>query len=183
MKTDGRTKCVGVVMLTFEKIRELERVERQNKRLQKLPEDIIDQFRDYISRKERISSADIMEFENAKNTIRRFFEAREQKILSAVLDTVRTGLPPENMTNDEENVFYDLVNNVKGLRERFFQDLAAPKEKQTLYKVRKTLPDFVGPDMKIYQLKENELITLPKELEEFLLKEGVVEKIEKKVEN
>ena len=63
-------------MLTFEKIRELERVERENKKLQKLPDDLLDQLSEYMQRKERIrekTSADIIELENVKNTIKRFF--------------------------------------------------------------------------------------------------------------
>jgi DNA replication initiation complex subunit (GINS family) len=173
-------------MLTFEKIRELERMERDSKKLQKLPDDVIDQLRDYTHRKTQMTStsADIMEMENVKNTIRRFFEMREQKILSSVLDTVRTGLPPDNMTAHEEHVFYELVDVLKRYREGFFEELRKepPKHEEThnapLYRVKKALPEFVGPDMKTYQLKENDVLTLPVELEEFLLKEGVVEKVE-----
>jgi DNA replication initiation complex subunit (GINS family) len=173
-------------MLTFEKIRELERMERDSKKLQKMPEDVIDQLRDYTHRKTQMTStsADIMEMENVKNTIRRFFEMREQKIMGTVLDTVRTGLPPDNMTVQEERVFYELVDILKRFRENFFEELRKepPKHEEThnaaLYRVKKALPEFVGPDMKTYQLKENDVITLPPELEEFLLKEGVVEKVE-----
>ncbi|MBI3190188.1 hypothetical protein HYZ41_00640 [archaeon] len=104
-------------MLTFEKIRELERVERESKKLQNLPNDLMDQLREYMHRKERIkekTSVDILELENVKNTV----------------------------------------------------------------KVKKSLPEFVGPDMKTYKLTENEVLTLPIELEQLLLKEGVIEKVE-----
>jgi len=77
-------------MLTFDKIRDLERVERQSKKLQKMPEDIPAQLKDYLKRKEKItekSSTEINELENIKTTIKRFFELREGKIVSAVLDT------------------------------------------------------------------------------------------------
>ena len=168
-------------MLTFEKIRELERNERDSKKLQKLPADVMDELRDYMGRKTKTTtSADIMELENVKNTIRRFFELREQKILSGVLDTIRTGLPLDNMTAAEEREFYEMVDVAKRFRESFFEELRKPvaEEKQSVYRVKKSLPEFVGPDMKTYQLKENDVIVLPKELEEFLTKEGVVEKVE-----
>lgn len=173
-------------MLTFEKIRELERVEREAKKLQKLPEDIMDQLNDYIQRKEKTkekTSADIMELENVKNTLKRFFEMREHKILLSALDTVRTGLPPENLTKQEETVFYETVDILKRFREQFFHEINKESQSQgekPLYRVKKSLPEFVGPDMKIYKLTENELVSLPAELETLLLKEGVIEKVEKR---
>ncbi len=173
-------------MLTFEKIRELERVERDGKKLQNLPDDIMNQLCDYLRRKEKTkdkSSADLMELENVKNTIRRFFEFRERKLLTSVLDTIRTGLPPENLTREEEKVFYELVFSLKHFREAFFEELQKePGQEKPVYKVKKTIPEFVGPDMKTYKLTENELVELPKELEELLLKEGVVEKSKEKIE-
>lgn len=182
-------------MLTFEKIRELERIEREAKKLQKLPDDIVEQMNDYMQRKNKIkekSSADIMELENVKNTIRRFFELREHKIIMAALDTVRTGLPAEHLASHEDHVFYSAVDVLKRFREQFFHDLSketetkeearkdAKDEEKYLYRVRKSLPEFVGPDMKIYKLTENELVTLPTALEELLIKEGVIEKVEKR---
>lgn len=171
-------------MLTFEKIRELERAERDNKKLQPLPEDFMDQLRDYLRRKERINektAADLMEIENVKNTIRRFFESREHKIVLSVLDTVRTGIPAESLTPDEEKLYNILVDEMKKFREQFFTSLAKEKQQEenkgVLYRIKKTLPEFVGPDMKNYKLNENDVVAVPKELEELLLKEGVIEKI------
>lgn len=170
-------------MLTFDKIRDLERVEKQNKKLQRLPDDVVFQLRDYLKRKEKIAektSADITEMENIKSTIRRFFELREGKILSAVLDTTRTGLPPENMTKEEETVFYRLVDILKNYREDFFSELAKEdkKEEKALYKVKRTIPPFVGPDMNTYKLAEGELVEIPPPLNKLLEKEGVIEKVE-----
>ncbi|MEM7819652.1 MAG: hypothetical protein QXD48_02375 [Candidatus Aenigmatarchaeota archaeon] len=186
-------------MLTFDKIRELERNERDSKKLQRLPDDIIEQLKDYLYRKEKIkekTAADILELENVKNTIRRFFELRENKIMNAAIDTARTGMPPENMTREEENVFYNIVAILKDHREKFFEELQKePKkdikeekeikknnnEKRFVYVVKKTLPTFVGPDLKIYELKENDIIEIgafPKPLNDLLIKEGIIEKKE-----
>lgn len=166
-------------MLTFDKIRDMERTERQSKKLQKVPDDAVAQLRDYISRKEKgeKSSNDLIELENIKATIKRFFELREGKILSAVLDTVRTGMPPENMNKSEEGLFYRLTNELKRYREEFFTELGKEEKKSPyMYRVKKTLPPFVGPDMKTYLIKENDVINIPAPLDEFLLKEGVIEK-------
>ncbi|HIG97309.1 MAG TPA: DNA replication complex GINS family protein [Candidatus Aenigmarchaeota archaeon] len=168
-------------MLTFDKIRDLERVERQSKKLQKMPEDIPAQLKDYLKRKEKItekSSTEINELENIKTTIKRFFELREGKIVSAVLDTVRTGLPPENMSAEEEKLFYKLTDILKQYRESFFSELSREDDKP-MYRVKKATPQFVGPDMKTYKLNEDDIVSIPPPLDELLLKEGVIEKVEK----
>ncbi len=167
-------------MLTFDKIRDIERTEKESKKLQRLPENFLSDIRDYLKKKEQLkSSADIHELENVRNIIRRFFEVREKKILELALYTVRTGLQPESLTKEEQRLFYLLTEQVKAFRESFFSEIH--KEKMPAYKVKKALPAFVGPDMKTYELKENEIIStdfLPKSLNDLLLKEGVIEKIE-----
>ena len=165
-------------MLTFDKIRDLERVEKQSKKLQKMPEDVVEQLHDYLKRKEKMTdktSADLTEMENIKSGVKRFFELREGKIVSSALDTVRTALPPENMTKEEEAIFYRLVDTMKKYREQFFSDLAKETTETVMYKVKKTLPSFIGPDMKKYQLVENDVVEIPAPLNELLLKEGIIE--------
>ena len=164
-------------MLTFDAIRDLERTENQSKKLQKLPEDIAAQIREYIIRKERLTektNADIMEMENILSTIKRLMELRESKILTAAMDTVRTGLPPEHMTKEEESAFYKLVDILKQHREKFLHELR--HEPGVMYRVKRAVPAFVGPDMNTYELHEDEVINIPKPLDELLLKEGIIEK-------
>ncbi len=170
-------------MLTFEKIRDLERAERENKKLQKLPDNMMEEMKEYLRKKEKTTdSSDIIELENIKSTIKRFFEAREQKIMEVVLYSLRTGLPPENLTKTEESVFNQMLVSAKKYREDFFSELQKPaEEKKTVYRVKKALPTFVGPDMKEYTLKENDMLeesSLPKPLNDLLLKEGVIERVE-----
>ncbi len=166
-------------MLTFDTIRDLERTERTGKKLQKLPEDIVAQIREYKKRKEKIAektSNDLTEMENINSTITRLFELREAKMLSSVVDAVRTGYPPDNMIKDEEEVFYRLVESLKKYREKFFHTLS--KEPETMYRVVKPIPSFIGPDMKNYELREDEIVSIPHPLNELLLREGIIEKVE-----
>ena len=167
-------------MLTFDKIRDIERAEKESKKLQKLPENFLSDLRDYLKKKEQLkSSADVHELENVRNIIRRFFESREKKLLEGALYTVRTGLQPENLTKEEQDLFYFLTDRIKNFRENFFSEIQ--KDKKLAYRVMKALPAFVGPDMKTYELKENEIIStdfLPKPLNDLLLKEGVIEQVE-----
>lgn len=178
-------------MLTFEKIRDIERAERENKEMQQLPQNFIEELKEYTQLKSK--TPDSNELKNARETIKRIFEAREKKLLDLALYSVKTGLPPENLTKEEESAFGRLVEILKEKRQVFFEELkkesglhieekAAQQCKEFAFKVKKSLQPFVGPDLKIYELKENEIIDsmkLPKPLNDLLLKEGVLEQIEK----
>ena len=120
----------GFCMLTFEAIRELERNEKNSRKLQRIPPDFIQKLGEYISKKESISektTSDIMELENVKSTIKRFYELREKKITESALDAARTGMVPENLNAHEEHAFWLLVGALKDQRERFFSELNKPK--------------------------------------------------------
>lgn len=163
-------------MLTFESIRDVERNERNAKRMQKLPPTFLSELKEYIERKEQLkekSSADIMEIENVKSTVQRIVELRERKLIDQALITARTNMPPENLLKEEEAVFWQMVEGLKAFRRDFFEQLRKPKE--VLFRVKRSMPEFVGPDMKTYLLKENDVVSIPKEIAELLLKEGVVE--------
>ena len=166
-------------MITFDAIRDIERTERENRKLQKIPENFFDLVRDYLDKKEKMkekSSLDLLEIENTKNTIKRFLDIREKKIIELAIMTSRTGLLPDNLTCHEKELFQQIVDNLNAFRARISEQMnKIPKE--IVYKVKKSIPDFVGPDMKIYNLRENDIVSLPRELVELLIKESVLEEI------
>lgn len=183
-------------MFTYEKIRDLERAERDNKKLQSVPENIVIEINEYLKKKESVvekTSSDISELENVKRVIERLFELRESKIMELSIYTVRTGMLPQNLNKEEEKMFYRVVDIVKEYREMFFTNINKPLgektvevtkeeepikiEKKITYRVKQTLPQFIGPDMKTYELKENDVVELPEPLNEFLIKKGAIEKI------
>ena len=171
-----------IPMLTFEKIRELERREREEKGLQKLPDNILEELKEYLRKKEDV--ADQREMKNIKSTIERLFELRENKILDFALYNIRTGMPVENLTEEEKEFFKTLVEELKRFRQGVFSLLeknTESKNKKNLFRVKKDMPAIIGPDLKEYKLSENEIIdisALPKELNELLMKKDVIEKIE-----
>jgi len=172
-------------MLTFDKIRDLERKEKESKQLQKLPAGLIAEMKEYIERRGKIkekSTLDILEMKNVNDSIKRIFEIRERKIMELALFSARTGNPPENLLSSEEDFFQSLLSNLESFRSDIKRELSAPKEvrekeKKIVYRVRKSVPDFVGPDMKIYKLSENDIVDLPEDIRELLIKEGVLERI------
>ena len=167
-------------MLTFEAIRNVERDERENKKLQKLPDNFFDTVRDYLRKKEEMkdkTSLDVMEIENTKNTIKRLLDIREKKVIELAVMSSRTGLAAENLTSEERHLFEQTVNGLKSFRDSIYTQMKK-EPAETAYKVKKSMPDFIGPDMKNYSIRENDVITLPKELADLLIKENIVEKVE-----
>jgi len=171
-------------MLTFEKIRDFERAERESRELQKLPESVISEINDYIKKKEAIqekTSADIIEIENVKKIVRSFLDLREKKVVDMALYSARTQLPVGNLLPVEERTLAAIANEIKRHREELYHEMKKPAAAEAVaYRIKKTMPEFVGPDMKIYKLNENDVVeNLPKPLNELLLKEGVIEEVRK----
>jgi len=183
-------------MLTFEKIRDLERAERENKQLEKLPENVLQELGEYLRRKEAIKNKtefDIREIENVKNTINRLLELREHKIMNLALYSARTGMPVENLMKIEEDLFNQVVESLREFRKKFYEELNTPTEPQKTekndvkeeksivrYKVVKDLINFVGPDGNEYSFKAGDIIKeddIPKSLNDLLLKKGIIEKL------
>ncbi|MFH1630778.1 MAG: hypothetical protein ABIA21_00950 [Candidatus Aenigmatarchaeota archaeon] len=165
-------------MITFEAIRDMERSEKDSKKMQKLPEDLFQQLTEYFNRKREMSdktSSDIIEIENVKMIISRLFDLRENKLLFMALTSARTGLPPENLTKDEQKVFLSMVEKIKNLRSDLLSCLDG--QNRPRFTVKKDVPKFVGPDANVYEFKEGQVIDIPKPLSEFLLKEGFIEEV------
>lgn len=172
-------------MITFESIRDLERAEREGKKLQRIPDGFIAELKDYTARKEKLAAPDdLMELQAVKGTIARLLEMRERKVVEGALITARTGLPPENLTAGETELFWAMVERLKRFREDFFgkapqaaAQAAQPEAaERKMWRVVRTM-DFVGPDLKEYKLQQGEEVELPADVVEILRKDGVIEAI------
>ena len=165
-------------MLTFEFIRDLERKEKAIEgELQKLPDNLMDEIRDYISKKSTSNS--MMEIETAKKSLRELFKIREKKILDGAIYTANTGLNIENMEENEEQLHKSILNLINENRNKFIEDYKKPIEikKETVFEVQEDLPEFIGPDLKKYMLKKGDIIRnaqLPNALNHFLVKKNII---------
>jgi DNA replication initiation complex subunit (GINS family) len=97
------------------------------------------------------------------------------------------------MLAEEKQFYNELVAMINGARKTIFektQTQSAPpvekksspsenppeeKNKNPLVRVTVDIPAFVGPDMKTYLLKKQDILSLPKEIAEPLGKRGVVQ--------
>jgi len=173
-------------MITFEKIRDLERGERESKELQKLPDIFLDQLLEYLRKKRLIkekTSSDMTELSSVRNVIRNFFEIRERKLLDQLVYSLRTGARPRNMTPDESETFDSIYMPMKKHRTELLSSLDSeapadlpPKESAPArsYDVLSDMPDFVGSDLSVYSLKSGSVVALPDDVASLLLKHGLI---------
>lgn len=185
-------------MLTFEKIRELYDKERGSPKLQPMPEDFLAESAEYM----KGSDETIKKVLN--NLLDR---RQQKLVDMAVLSTKTIlPSKPVNMTSEEESAFVEIVSILKNLRvgissekkfspkpveenevpETFDSEnknannnpvVTKTEEKDGFVMIKESLSSFIGTDMKTYYLKKGDKVYLPKELREFLEKNGVCERL------
>ncbi len=174
------------MVVTFETIRDIQRGEKENKMLTKLPEGVFEEIAEYLRRKSS-RQEDFLEVENAKNIIKDIIDRREHKIVEMAVMYVRSGIIPKNMTKEEEEFFASLVKIIKEFRDSYYSRIinggtkheeVVDKEepKKPMIQITEDIPEFVFGG-KIYNLKKDEIASLPKELEDFLIEKGVAKRI------
>jgi DNA replication initiation complex subunit (GINS family) len=139
------------------------------------------------------------EITNIKKIALNIYEQREKKILLAVISKARGGNPDlKNMDIIEKNLFDPVLDLTLKSRNSIFKNeniknqLTDIKKSESINKentekkqeisnpivrVTKDIPEFIGTDEKRYNLRNNDIISLPEDMSEMLLKRGVVKKI------
>jgi len=177
-----------IVMLNYAKLRNIEEKEKGSAMLTEVGADFYRIANQYINEledrieEEKIrnpSSKKILliadELRNAKRLLESIFERREKKIVLAALSSARGGKSmPENLTR-EEKIFYEaMLGLFKENRKRIFE---SNKKEFLIVRVIKDIPQFMGSDMKKYSLKKEDVISLPYEVAQLLIKRGAAEEI------
>ncbi len=115
------------------------------------------------------------ELRNTKRIWENIFERREKKIILLALAAIRGGKTmPENLTREEKIFYESLLNLLKENRKRIFE---SHYKEYLIIRILKDIPQFVGSDMKKYSLKKEDVISLPAEVANILIKRGAAEEI------
>jgi DNA replication initiation complex subunit (GINS family) len=142
------------------------------------------------------------EIQNISKIALNIYELREKKILLAAVSKVRGGNPDlKNLTDYEKNLFNDVLTSMRNTRGKILNDKEKnnekainnsdeekPEEKEEIEekkennnpiaRVTQNIPEFIGTDKNKYTLRKDDVISLPKDMSEMLLKRGAIEKIE-----
>lgn len=170
--------------ITFELIRKIQREEQSSPKLIKLPENFFERVASYLQHKRELVEKKedrkaALEIKNVERLVENIFNRRERKIINQAIITVRTQIPPENLTEEEKEFFESLVELIKKRRkEKLEEILKIPKKEEVeLVVFKEEVPEFVGADGKSYgPFKKGDIAKLPEENIKILIKRGIVEK-------
>ncbi len=141
------------------------------------------------------------EIQNTNKIIRNIYEHREKKILLAAISKARGGRPDlKNLIDAERNLFDSTLKLMVQSREQLLEgrpkdkrgkdnkNVETKKEETRIEKkdntnqmvmVTKNIPEFIGTDTKKYNLRAGDIISLPKNMSDMLLKRNVVKEIKR----
>lgn len=169
-------------MLTYEALRKTAKEEKESTKLVKLPEDFFAQAREYLEKKEEMSREreNAWEVPNARRVLEDLLEARERKIVTLALYSVRSGMTPENLTPEEREFFETVKERIKQFRKKRKNVLERGNgEGRKSVVIKEDLPEFLGLDMQTYgPYRKGDIVTLPGESVRILLEKKAAERIE-----
>lgn len=189
--------------INYKTLRKIQQQEKNFPLLTKIDRNFYQKFSEYLKNLQRIAEKEENsqkiklfddEIQNTKKIAFNIYELREKKIIQAALSKVRGGKPDlKNLLEIEKRLYDSLVKQIIVSREEILEQKlekktdvkSAPetgkKEKKSntnaIVRVTQDTPEFVGTNMKTYSLRKDDVLTLPKEMSEPLLKRGVVEQI------
>lgn len=114
--------------ITFDLIRRIQREEQKQPKLTKLPENFYTSVGAYVAQKKKLAetkddSRSALEIKSIEMLVEDIFNRRERKIINTAINSARTGIPPENMI-DEEMAFYNgLLSFIKTRRNDILKDM------------------------------------------------------------
>jgi DNA replication initiation complex subunit (GINS family) len=132
------------------------------------------------------------EIQNTKKIANSIYELREKKIVQAALATVRGATPDlTNFLEIEKKLYRSLVEQIMVSRKEIFEkpsdhpvtispaSLPTTQMKQDsnthpIVRVLEDTPTFIGTDGNMYLLRKEDVLSMPSEMTEPLLKKKVV---------
>ncbi|MCJ2513816.1 MAG: hypothetical protein LN408_05185 [Candidatus Thermoplasmatota archaeon] len=192
----------------YKTLRKIQQIEEKTPALSKINPELYINFSDYIKilnlrfKNEINEQRKIIlknEINNTKKIIKNIYEQREKKILIAIMTKVRGGEPNlKNLVNTEKILFESILEIVIRQRQQIMDkkviknDLVndnktnikkvekkVKNENNKIFLVRDNIPEFIGTDARKYNLRKDDLITIPKNTSELLLNKRVVKEIKK----
>ena len=175
--------------ITFEYIRTVQRAEQRNADLTKIPEDFYSKVRSYLEQKKKIlkkkkDKSMSIELKNVERILEDIYNRRETKIVTQAILSLRTGLVPQNLIEDEKKLFDSVFNVLKKHRKEILNKVFEEKEdrkelKSEFIEFLEDVPEFVGIDLKKYgPYNKGDKALIPKDNAELFINAGKAKKLE-----
>jgi len=139
-----------------------------------------------------------VEIKDTNKIVTSIYEMREKKILLATISKARGGNPNlKNLVDAEKDLFESTLNLMTQMRKQVLEKrskgrtetkkVVEPKKEdrknegqensKPVVRVTKGIPRFIGTDMKEYNLRGGDVISLPADMRDMLSKRGVAKEI------
>ena len=166
--------------ISFELIRKIQREEQRIPKLTKIPEDFYDSLSAYLDQKRKMKEdrRTALEMKNIELLLEDIFNRRERKILNFAIIAARTGIPPENLSDEERSFFEGIVSTIKQRRNENLKKMLGERKEDlaTLIVFKEEVPEFVALDEKTYgPFKKGDIAKLPEENMKVLIERGIAE--------
>jgi DNA replication initiation complex subunit (GINS family) len=191
--------------LNYKNLRRIQQQETNSPMLTSIDACFYEKFKEYLTQLEKIAEEEKNgqkiklysdEIKNIKKIGISIYEIREKKIVQAALSTVRgANVDMKNITEKEEQFYQNLVEQIKSSRIQILDEDTQKKPKtienqkipkqttknpHAIVRVIQDTPAFVGTDMKTYSLRIQDILTLPSDMIDLLLKKQIVEVVNHK---
>ncbi|MBI2546877.1 MAG: DNA replication complex GINS family protein [Candidatus Aenigmarchaeota archaeon] len=167
--------------ITFELIRKIQLDEQNTSTLTRLPVNFFLAISNYLEQKKRLVAGDnrkdALEIKTIERLVEDIYNRRERKIINAAIISARSGLPPENLIDEEKPFYNSIVATIKNRRTDLLKTIMGVKSAASPTVVfKEDTPEFVGIDEKTYgPFKVGDTALLPYDNMKILLERGVVE--------
>jgi len=147
------------------------------------------------------------EIENTKKIATNIYEQREKKVLLSAISKARGGNPDLNrMLEIEKNLYNSILDVIMQSREQILENKTNDNKEKMIDKenkedtvevekkeddenikqntnpivrVTQDIPEFIGTDTRKYNLRKNDVLSLPRDMSDTLSKRGVAKEIKK----
>ncbi|MBI2005518.1 MAG: DNA replication complex GINS family protein [Candidatus Aenigmarchaeota archaeon] len=170
--------------ITFELIRKIQLEEQKSAMLTRLPTNFFNAILNYLEQKRKLVSDDdrrnSLELKNIERLVEDVFNRRERKIINIAIINARSGLPAENLSEEERPFYNSIVSVIKTRRNDTLKNLLTGKiaEPVPMVVFKEDTPAFLGIDEQTYgPFKKGDTVRIPEENMKVLLERGIVEEI------
>jgi DNA replication initiation complex subunit (GINS family) len=191
--------------ITYKMLRRLQQSEQTSSALTKINSNFYQDLSTYVKNIERSVEQETNklkvklfsdEAENTRKIANSIYELREKKIVQAALATARGATPDlRNLLDIEKKLYTALVEQIAASRKEIFEEPTDRYQKKQstpppvvnepkrdpntnpIVRVLEDTPEFIGTDEKTYSLRKEDVLSLPREMTEPLLKKGVVKQV------
>jgi len=174
--------------ITFEVIRDIQLREKNEPKLIKLPDGFYEKVKAYLALKFKLARESdnpkfLLEAKSVKRMIEDIFYQRERKIISHAFVYIKTGLIPENLTEEEFEFFKSIVNLIKERRTKYIESIEKLNEEELVEEAKKISESIATSEVEPKAGEVEEIVQeeTSKTIEE-VPEEKIKEAIEKKVE-